>query len=271
MRRGAREAIDPDMSLDAVLEDAVEIVKAAAEIAKAGFGSSPVIQRKPQSDIVTEADKSVEKHIISSLQERYAHHGFLSEEAGEISCDAEYVWVLDPIDGTKYYARGIPLYSISLALQKQGKLILGIVLNPQTGELFCGATDRGATCNDDSIHCSRATQLQETMVCVEIPSRDSSPSQRKWGLGKLAILVEHVQRVRLLGVSALGLCHCASGGFDAYVSLRTGVTQCWDVAAGRAILEAAGGQFLDRDQAIVAGPPELCRQLVELLGLKGGE
>lgn len=256
------------ITLDAVLRHASEVVRAAGEIARQGFGKSPIVKEKALSDIVTQADTDVERYVISNLQASYPDHGFISEEAGDRAHDAEYVWILDPIDGTKYYACGIPLYSISLALQWQGKLILGVVFNPQTNEMFVGASRQMATLNDEPIHCSHSTQLDDSTLCVEIPSRDSPAATRRWGLEKMALLVDRVRRVRILGVSALGLCYCARGGFEAYVNLGSTATQYYDVAGGRAILEAAGGEFRDLGQGIVAGPPKLCQQLMELLGLQ---
>ena len=255
-------------SSETFLQQAVEIVAAAAEIARRGFGTSPIIQTKALSDIVTEADREVEEYVVSHLAKLYPDHGFFCEESGKRSADAEYVWILDPIDGTKYYARGVPLYSIALSLERRGRPLLGIVHNPQTNEVFCGAAGRGATLNGRPIRCSEATLLDESTLCVEIPSRDLPEAQRRLGLEEMGILVDHVRRVRILGVGALGLCYCASGGFDAYVNLRSGTTKYWDIAAGRAILEAAGGRFFHADEQIVAGPAELCRQLQELLGFE---
>lgn len=259
------------MSLETLLLHAVRVVEKAGKVAKCGFGNSPIVQEKLFSDIVTEADKDVERCVIDNIQRLYPHHGFLSEEAGKRAEGAEYVWILDPIDGTKYYARGVPLYSISLALQKNGSSILGVVFDPETEQMFCGTVGEGAVLkrNEEQtpIHCSRETQLQRATLCVEIPSRDLPLERRRWALGKMAVLVDSVCRVRMLGVSALGLCYCAMNGFDVYVNLGS-TTECWDVAAGKAVLMAAGGEFHQLGRTIVAGPPELCRQILDLLGLK---
>jgi myo-inositol-1(or 4)-monophosphatase len=255
------------MALDAFLETAKQIVHEAGQIAGREFGASRIVRTKQYSDIVTEGDLRVEEHVLSKLRQSYPDHGFVSEEAGEHCRDAEYVWILDPIDGTKYYARGIPLYSISLALKRRRELILGVVLIPETGQMFCGAAGSGAELNGRPIRCSRAAGLEQSTVCLEIPSRDSPPQQRTWAIGKMAVLVDCVQRVRILGVAPFGLCFCAAGGFDAYVNLGSAPKE-HDIAAGQVILTAAGGRFCRLGQRIVAGPSGLCGQLVDLLGLQ---
>jgi len=258
------------MTVDDYQERARQVVERAGDIARRGFGRSPVVRLKAAGEPVTEADLQVERHVLEELREHYPEHGILSEEAGQVGDDCEYRWILDPIDGTKYYARGVPLYSISLALERRGEPIVGVVFNPETGQMFCGAKDRGATLNGVEIRCSQAKRLEETTICLEIPSRDAPASQRKWAMEKMGTLVDHVGRVRMLGVGALGLCFAAAGAFDAYLNLGSG-SQHYDIAAGRIIVSAAGGQFVPVGERIVAGPAVLCEQLLDLLGLRSEE
>jgi myo-inositol-1(or 4)-monophosphatase len=256
------------MSDQVFLCQAKEIIKEAGSTARRYFGHSPTVATKPGGDLVTRADEEVQDYVLGRLRGLYPNHGFVAEERRVREReDAEYVWILDPIDGTKYYARGVALYSISLALQRDGNLILGAVYSPQTEQMFSGIVGQGATLGDDSIHCSAADELSSATICVEIPNRHSPAEDCQWALEKLGVLVPHVQRVRILGVSALGLCYCAANGFDAYVNLGN-VSYYWDIAAGWAILTAAGGRFVKSKKRIVAGPPVLCKQLLDLLGLQ---
>lgn len=255
------------MNVDALLKSATQVLKEAGRIARQGFGHSMIVRRKEFNDIVTEGDLKVEEYILSRLHELYPDHGVVSEEAGKRADDAEYVWILDPIDGTKYYSRGVPLYSISLALEERGELILGVVFNPEAGQMFRGAKGKGAHLNNRRIHCSHTTELQEATICLEIPSRDSPAGERRQALKGMGDLMDHVRRVRILGVSALGLAFCAAGAFDAYVNLGS-TSQHHDTAAGHAILSEAGGQFSCVGPGAVAGPPRLCEQLFDLLDLK---
>ena len=159
------------MDIGTLLREAEKVVRDAGEIAKHGFGDSPVLREKADSDIVTEGDLQVHRYVSSRLQELYPGHALLSEEAGAQGQDAEYVWILDPIDGTKYYARGVPLYSISLALERRGETILGVVFNPQSDQMYRAAKGQGATLDNRPIQCSSVTRLEVAMLSVEIPGR----------------------------------------------------------------------------------------------------
>lgn len=249
------------------LARAESILREAGKTARREFGHSPIIREKQFHDIVTQADVDVQELIRGKIAKLYPEHGFDSEEDETPRKDADFVWVLDPIDGTKYFSRGIPIYSISLALEERGKLILGVVYSPETNQMFSGAIGKGAFLNGSPIQCAATLELEDATICLEIPSSDSSATARKWAIEKLAILVDQVQRVRILGVSALDLCYCASSGFDAYVNLG-GATKYCDIAAGQVIVEAAGGKFVRMSQGIVAGPSTLCGKLVELIGLE---
>jgi len=243
---------------------AQQIVREAGLQAEALLPHSHVVREKAQGDIVTDADLLVENLVLSELRRRFPDHGFDSEEAGQQRADAEYVWMLDPIDGTKYYARNVPLWSVSLALLHHGQPVLGIVYSPENGRMYCAARGDGATLNDEPIGCSSQTSIEKASLCIEIPSRDASPDDRRWAMDKMATLVEHSYRVRILGVGALGLCFTAAGGFDAYVNLAGPWKPC-DIAAGQIILTEAGGQFLTFGRKIIAGPPALCAELRDLL------
>ena len=266
------------MPLEAFLENAVQIVRDAGQIARPGFGNTRVLRVKQRGDPVTEGDLQVQEYVDSRLRELYPDHGLNAEEntdqntegspGGSIrNADAEYVWVLDPIDGTKYYLRGVPLYSIALALEQRGKLILGVVLFPETGQLFCGARGCGAKLEGKPVACSRTERLDQSTICAEIPSRDSPAADRRWALQKLALLVDRTQRVRIMGLAPFGLCFTATGGFDAYVNLGSAPKYC-DIAAGQVIVEEAGGRFWQPGQTIVAGPDALCRQLLDVLDVQ---
>jgi len=253
------------MSGEDFLDVARAIVENSGSIVR-GYRRNRIVREKTPGDPVTEGDLEVEQYVLSELHRAYPDHGFDSEERGQEREDAEYVWILDPIDGTKYYARGVPIYSISLALRHRGELILGVVFSPETRQMFSAGKGQPATLNERPIRCSETARLDDAILCVEFPSRDRPAEQRRAALEKLGLLMDQARRVRAIGVGALGLCFCAANGFDAYVNLGNGSKE-WDLAAGRAILEAAGGQFLRFGPTVVAGPPALCRQLVTLLGL----
>ncbi len=254
--------------MDCFLKTAEEIIRKAGLLAKEMQPKLHILKRKEHGDIVTEGDLSVQTHVMSSLKKAFPDHGFISEELGEPeNPDAEYIWILDPIDGTKYYIRNVPLYTISLALRRRGETILGLVYSPDLDRMYCARKDNGATENGRIIRCSTVPRLAEASICLEIPSRDSGEAALEQATENMFKLVRQAYRVRILGVSALGLCLCAAGGFDAYVNLGS-PSKDYDVAAGEIILREAGGEVCeDRGEGskLIAGPRTLCEQIKNLL------
>ena len=256
--------------MESLLQAARKVVReAAVGASKIPVPSRSSLRDKAFGDLVTGGDLAAERHVVTELKRLCPDYGFDSEETASENPEAEYTWVLDPIDGTKYYARDIPLYSTSLALRRGDEPILGVVHCPELNRLYSAGAGQQATLNGEAIRCSTQTSLEQATICLEIPSRYSPPAERRWGMEKMAVLVERCFRVRILGVGALGLCLCAAGGFDAYVNLNS-ATKPHDTAAGEVIMRGAGGQYLRvgrQEKLIVAGPEKLCAALRELLDL----
>ena len=254
--------------MNALLQHTQQIVREAGILAKEMIEHSTIQGYKEIGEIYTEGDLFVEDWIISALSKSYPDHGIRSEEQGELRTeDAECVWILDPIDGTRYYAKSNPLYSVSLALEQHGALVLGVVFCPEFEQMYCAYAGGGATLNGRRIHCSAVEHLEEALVCLEIPSKDSPPEELAWALDKLPVLIHGAQRIRIMGVSTIGLCLCSMGGFDAWVSLSSAWKE-HDLAAGQVIVQEAGGQFRTFGRRIVAGPAALCEKVVALLDLQ---
>ena len=258
-------------------EDMNRLLLATSRIVReAGVRASqiPVSSRKPlkekaYGDFVTAGDLAVQDHVIAALRRLRSDCGFDSEEMDKENTQREYVWVLDPIDGTKHYARDIPLYSVSLALKRRDEPILGVVHCPELNRLYSACLDAEATLNGVAINCSTVECLEQASICLEIPSSYSSRDEQRWAIEKMSVLIERSYRVRIIGVGSLGLCFCAEGGFDAYVNL-TSTTKPHDTAAGEIIMRRAGGEFLRvgrQHKQIVAGPQTLCARIRELLRL----
>ena len=251
------------------LEETKKIILSAGKMAKDLPLDSRVLIPKGQDQCFTQGDLNVESYVIGKLKEQFPDHGFDSEEMGKEKPAAEYVWILDPIDGTSYYAKNVPFYSLSLALVHRGRIILGIVYCPELDRMYCAEAGEGATLNGQVIRCAEGKCLENAQICLEISSANSHPGELQGTMRKLSLLIERTYRVRIIGVGSLGLCFCASGGFDAYVNLGS-MWKLHDVAAGQVIVQEAGGEFsiVGRDQRqIVAGPATLCNEIRALINL----
>lgn len=246
------------------LEIAEDIVRKAGREIKGMASYSGVKTQKPGGDLVTDGDLQVDRFVIDALSKAFPSHGFYSEERKEREFDNEFVWVLDPIDGTKYFSKEIPLYAISLALQHKEELIAGIVYSPEVEQMFTAEAGKRAMLNGEIINCSDQGDLSLATVCVEIPSRHAIRSERDWALDKVRLLIDNSQRTRIIGVSSVGLCWTAMGGFDAYVNLGS-ASRFYDIAAGLFILKQAGGVYTRKEGKMVAGPPQLHEKLIDLL------
>jgi myo-inositol-1(or 4)-monophosphatase len=246
-----------------------KIILRAGKMVKNLQLDSRVLMPKGQNQFYTQGDLNVESYIINKLKEHFPDHGFDSEELGKKDPTAEYIWILDPIDGTYYFAKDVPFYTLSLALSHQGKIVLGVVYCPEFDRMYCATIGDGATLNGRTIRCDGGKKLENAHICLEVPSSNSSHSELKWAMRKMHLLMERAYRVRIIGVGSLGLCFCASGGFDAYVNLGS-MWKLHDIAAGQIIVQEAGGEFsfVGKDQRqIVAGPSALCSEIRTVINL----
>ncbi|NUQ61402.1 MAG: inositol monophosphatase [Pirellulales bacterium] len=252
-----------------------EAVSEAGEVLMDRLGQVRV-QAKGRADLVTEADFAAQEVVRQKLFAAFPEHTVLGEEdppeANERYPRSDYRWILDPLDGTTNYVHQVPHFSVSLALEHRGELLVGAVYNPAAGEFFTAAAGEGAFLNDRPIRTSRVISLSEGLAAVGFPAvvtRDS-PDLRLF----LAAL-ETCQAIRRTGSAALNLCYVAAGRFDVSWSYCTKV---WDVAAGILMVREAGGVTgstqggvfsLDVPQYFVAATPELYTELRELAATAG--
>ncbi|MBP9191554.1 MAG: inositol monophosphatase [Ignavibacteria bacterium] len=220
------------------------LIKAALEsgkILKENFGSNFKISSKDVvSNLVTEIDKKSEERIFDIIRQDFPGHYILSEEAGALVQESEYKWIIDPIDGTVNYAHAIPLTCVSIALEKNGVVILGAVHNPISGEFFFAEKDNGASLNDEEISVSDCTEFGRSLLVTGFPYDSSSYKPDPVEIFKKFIMLD--MPIRRLGSAALDLCWTACGRFEAFWEYNL---NAWDVAAGALILEEAGGLITD--------------------------
>ena len=256
--------------LQTYLETCEKAVRAAGATVRDWIGKTSV-QYKGPADLVTEADFASQEVVKAIVLEAFPGHSVLGEEdqlAGSTPSTTEYRWVVDPLDGTTNFVHGIPHYAVSLALQHQGRVLVGAVFDPSLNECFTAATGRGAFLNGRSLHSSNLKQLSEVVAATGFPAnvRPQSPDLLVFNKA-----VFRCQGIRRTGSAALNMCDLAAGRFGVLWGFSTKI---WDIAAGVLLIREAGGVVtspeggdvdLGSGRFVAAGNQELHRELLELV------
>lgn len=215
-------------------------------------------------DVVTRADKESEALIIRKINEAFPDHDILAEESGEYSRRSSWKWVIDPLDGTTNFSQGLPLFSVSIALEHDGEPVVGVVYAPYLNEMFSAVKGAGATLNGCPIHCSKKTSLNMAVVSTGLPV--DKKENRDNNLSAISKVGVEVRGLRRLGSAAIDLCYTAAGILDGYWELAL---HRWDISAGSLIASEAGatvGYFRpDRPYSILAATPALYPELLALI------
>lgn len=232
-------AAESDALLDFMKDLALQAGKIAEEI-RANPSLYMVEQKATAFDLVTTADQEVEKYIVSRIMAKYPSHSILGEESGLTEKASAFQWVIDPIDGTTSFVHESPNYSISIALQYEGKGLAGVVYAPVFQELFYAAEGQGAYCNGKKIHVTDHDTLSASLVatgfaCLRAGWKDNN-------LPYFNAIAPLVRDIRRYGSAAIDFCWVACGRLDAYWELNL---QKYDIAAGEIILREAGGSCTD--------------------------
>jgi len=227
---------------DKYLPFAKELALAAGKLLLKMSSNFGGIKYKTNSgNLVTAADKASEKLIVGAICKRYPHHCILAEEGGDSGKEnAEFQWLIDPLDGTTNYAHQLPLWSVSIALTYKRKVIIGVVYIPVMNDLYYAVLGKGAFCNNQRIKVSRISDISKSLTVTGIPySTKEEPKDNFLNFRKFS----HAgQAVRRLGSAAIDFCYTAHGKFDGYWERELNP---WDVAAGSLILTEAGGRITD--------------------------
>ncbi len=192
------------------------------------------------NNLVTEADHASEKTVIDIIKTDFPDHLILSEEIGELGTLSEYRWIIDPIDGTVNFANKIPICCISIALEHNHEIIMGVVYNPFMQEFFFAQKGQGAYLNDKRIQVSSKAEVLHSCLVTGFPYTYLDMPN-----GPLQIFERFIRKgipVRRLGSAAIDLCWVAAGRFDGFYEMNL---QAWDSAAGFHIVEEAGGRVTD--------------------------
>lgn len=249
---------------------AIKAAKAAAQIQKYFIGGDLEIDTKSsETDLVTKVDKLCEAKIREIIYESFPDHVVLGEEQGQTG-SASHRWIVDPLDGTLNYAHGFPFYCVSIALEIDSDVKVGVVLDSTRDELFTAIKGQGAFLNGVPIQTSSEDVLIKSMLATGFAYSENTISENVAIFGR----VHHkVRSIRRPGAAALDLCYVACGRLDGFWELRL---NAWDVAAGVLLVQEAGGKVTDKsggkyrldDKVIIASNGPVHDKLVNLLDLE---
>jgi myo-inositol-1(or 4)-monophosphatase len=208
----------------------------AGGVLREAFGWQHSVKYKGEVDLVTEMDEQAERVIKEILLGAFPDYGMLAEEGGALMGEEDARWIVDPLDGTTNYAHGLPIFAVSIALERSGEVVLGVVYDPIKEETYVAERDGGATLNGEHIRVSDTNELIRALIATGFPYDRAEMPVALELFGRFAVLSRGMRR---LGSTALDLCYVASGKLDGYY--ERGIW-AWDIAAGSLILEEAGGK-----------------------------
>ena len=253
-----------------MLNFAIETAREAGHILMEKFGRITTVTKKGDINLVTEADLASERHIIERIKSYHPKHAVLAEESGEaivIGGDQTWKWIVDPLDGTTNYAHGYPCFCVTLALEHDGEIVIGVTFDPTRDELFAAEAGRGSTLNGISIRVSATEKLGDALIVTGFPY---DFKQKPNFARHLTDFLFHSRGVRRDGSAAIDMAYVACGRFDGF--WEEGLNP-WDVAAGKLLIEEAGGlvTYYDGSKFSIYQPP-ICasngaihKQMLEVL------
>ncbi len=244
--------------------------KAARGLAR-DFGEVEQLQVsiKGPGNFVSAADHRAEETLFAELSRARPGYSFLMEERGQVTGpDNSHCWIVDPLDGTTNFLHGIPLFVISIALQREGELVAALIMNPVTQDIFTAEKGKGAFLNDRRLRVSARRKLDDCVIGTGVPHR-GRPGHQQF-MRELDALMPRVSGIRRTGAAALDLAWTAAGRFDAFWEHNL---QPWDIAAGILLVKEAGGLTTDADGqnemletgSVIAGAPTIQRALRDVL------
>jgi len=259
------------MPASALMNVMVAAARKAARSLVRDFGEVEQLQVsiKGPGNFVTAADHRAEDIIFNELSRARHGYGFLMEERGEVAgADKSHRWIVDPLDGTTNFLHGLPLFAISIALEREGQLIAGVIYNPIMDELYTAEKGKGAFLNDRRLRVAARRSLQDSVVTSGIPHRGRGGHERY--IAECTAAMREVAGIRRTGAACIDLAWTAAGRFDAY--WEHGIKP-WDMAAGIVLVREAGGHATDlkggqtmlESGSIVVGNSYVHKQLLALL------
>ena len=217
------------------LETAVSAAKEAGELLHKNFHQDKNVDEAQHHDIKLELDRKAQDLIFERISSQFPNHALYGEEGIGGNQDSEYQWIVDPIDGTVNFFYGIPHFCVSIAMRKGEEILVGVIYDPMTNELWTAEKGGAVLLNNQPLAVSNRSKLEEAIVFIGCGKDEEAP---KIGLERFRKASLRCRKMRMMGSAALGMAYTASGRLDAYVESRISL---WDIAAGKLILEMAGG------------------------------
>lgn len=256
--------MNSNLNLDTTLKLAVSWAKKVGHIQMTYFrGNNLDIHTKSNVyDVVTRVDKECETFLVQEISRNFPEHTILGEESGEHIGTADYKWVIDPLDGTNNFSQGLPIFTVSIGLQRGTETLLGVVYAPYLDELYVAIKGKGAYLNGRLLQVATKTDLAHSVLCTGFPyDKDVNPDNNA---ANLVALLPYIRGIRRQGSAAYDLCCVAAGWLDGYWELALNL---WDICAGVLIVEESGGcvqKFREgRGISIVAGNAVIVEKIRE--------
>lgn len=238
-----------------MLNFAIETARDAGQLLLEKFGRKLTVSKKGDINLVTEADLASEALIVERIKSYYPKHAILAEESGETKVDGagEWKWIIDPLDGTTNFAHGYPCWSVTIALEHNGKVVIGVTFDPTRNELFAAERGHGASLNNKPIGVSETEDLADALIVTGFPY---DFKRREDFARHLTAFLLQSRGVRRDGSAAIDMAYLACGRFDGF--WEEGLNP-WDMAAGVLLVEEAGGQVsgYDNSKFSIYSPPIL--------------
>ncbi|MCA9470626.1 MAG: inositol monophosphatase [Nitrospirales bacterium] len=228
----------PSIELNELSKTAIEAAQLGGSIltdyAKKGFE----IEKKSDINLLTEADLASERVIVEKIRTTFPSHQILAEEKGlQTHSENPYKWIIDPLDGTTNFAHGFPMYNVSIGVEYEGAIVVGVVFDPTRNELFVAQKGQGSTLNNVPIHVSATALLSEALLVTGFAYDIHTVADNN--LKEFCAFSLRARGMRRTGTAAIDLCYIACGRFDGFWELKLNP---WDTAAGKLIVQEAGGQ-----------------------------
>lgn len=224
-----------------MINDIIEIAKQAGSVVREGFGKNFKIDYKTsENNLVTEVDKASEKLITDFITKKYPVHSILAEEGSGTKNNSEYLWVVDPLDGTTNFAHGLPIFSVSIGVQKNNVTIAGVVYDVMNDIVYSAEKDSCAFAGSQKMIVNRTSKLEHSLLVTGFPYNIAENPENAFQ--KFEALTRKARGVRRLGSAAIDFCFVASGIFEGFWEVHL---HPWDLCAGKLIVEEAGGLVTD--------------------------